>query len=422
MNHKNYLFICFVALITCCQFTLAKKWSVLIYADCQDKLSDAFMLNMNALMRASISPNVRICVHMHAYDDVAWRYRVEQGKLIQEHMVSWKKENFQDIINAAQWAFQEGDADNHCLIFWGHGFGILEPHWDETSKEWMAENDDAYKNDCQIRSRKNFHLLDGHRAVLLNSLNSSYMTNDDMVDAVKNISQDVLHGRKIDIVGFDCCLGASIEHAYQLAPWTHYLIGCQNCELKDGFEYCGFAHRLSASDCSPLNIVKGMISDYGVYYEVKAERGEFTLSAFDCNKAPELKKIVDEISAVLCKCIHNKPKIKDIIKRVRRSCHGFCFVPMYTDLYQIVEELELAVLIVKEQGVQENLVIELQKSLDHAKQCIRNSIVANVTGENMSVARGISIYFPLSHIDSSYYQVKFAQEGKWLELLKLLVV
>jgi hypothetical protein len=44
-------------------------------------------------------------------------------------------------------------------------------------------------------------------------------------------------------------------------------------------------------------------------------------------------------------------------------------------------------------------------------------VIANATGQNLTKAQGISIYFPERHIHSSYHRTSFSKENKWLEFL-----
>ena len=61
-----------------------------------------------------------------------------------------------------------------------------------------------------------------------------------------------------------------------------------------------------------------------------------------------------------------------------------------------------------------DLVDMIKKHLLDAQKNIEAMVVANVTGEAVRFAHGISIYFPQYHIDASYPRTKFAQEIPWL--------
>jgi hypothetical protein len=49
---------------------------------------------------------------------------------------------------------------------------------------------------------------------------------------------------------------------------------------------------------------------------------------------------------------------------------------------------------------------------------VEEAVVANVTGENFTRARGLSVYFPHGLIDQSYPKTLFAQDSAWLSFIQ----
>ena len=70
---------------------------------------------------------------------------------------------------------------------------------------------------------------------------------------------------------------------------------------------------------------------------------------------------------------------------------------------------------------QNDFVLAVKKVLLDGKSIINKMVVANVTGINKIQAKGISIYFPINHIDSSYTRTPFAKNNLWLNFLKKVV-
>ncbi len=90
---------------------------------------------------------------------------------------------------------------------------------------------------------------------------------------------------------------------------------------------------------------------------------------------------------------------------------------MYTDLYQVVTQMSenIARLLTAEEQIQlQTLLADLQAQIDKL-------VLEKFTSENLSHLHGVNIYFPYSHIDSSYYRAPFAQNSAWLQFLKLVV-
>ena len=246
-------FIIFLVIFTAIQNTHAneRNWSVLIYMEPMKDLHDAAWRNLNDLAGCTeLNDQVDISVQLHSYDNCAWRYKIKHGVFIQDSCVELTNDYVHDITDAARWAYSE--PANHALIFWGHGHGILMPTYNPDTEEWELEDDDTFQaclicKTLPIPLSQEYHC---HKAILLNNTTQKCLDNHQMITILETVT-DILDGKRIDVVGMDVCLGASLEHAYQIAPYADYLVACQNCELPDGFDHHGLARALS-STCSPL--------------------------------------------------------------------------------------------------------------------------------------------------------------------------
>lgn len=395
------------------------NWSLLVYMDSPD-LHDAALNNITELLQARTGSNAEIFVQFHLPGSIAWRYRVRNGALLLEDTISVTQKHEQDIVDACNWAFNYNVSQYHTLILWGHGCGILSPTWDDQEGEWRVEHDDALDicTEC-LRSAVFSHTLERHKAVLLNDKTHDYITNDTMVNIMKRVSEDILH-KKLDILGFDCCLGAMFEHAYQVSPYVQYLIGCQNCELPDGFDYHGLGKRISDSSYTPHKLVAGIVEDYGIYYEKHAQKGLYTLAGFDCNKAEEIKELLDEFVGLFVPELNNLTRISALKDLIVEHCVRFCWMPMYTDLHMLLTVIEQALKTEVWSDITQETYVALSTVIGALKNEIQNAVVHNVTGHRMADAHGISIYLPYSHIDSSYYPTSFAQHSAWTQFLKVI--
>lgn len=398
----------------------ASSWTVLVYVevDPQEKVDALYAWqNINDLARASIRDNVTILVQLHMFGEHAWRYKIEKGVIQQLDHVSLIGSYVEDVQNTFEWAYGGYPADEYGLIWWGHGCGILHPTWDQESDHWSFESDDAFDLCLSCQRRGTIH-SSSKRAILLNSQTRRYISNDDMVALLKIATESIIK-KKIRILGLDLCLGAAIEHAYQIAPYVDYLIGCQNCELPDGFDYCGIANRFSNFPNECTEIIKGIVEDYGHYYSQHAKKGIYTLSAVDCNVSLKIVPLIDRLSLLLCQAIQARPILRQIIKdMVIVQCPHFCFVPMYTDMQTVVGAFQHDVTNNAEwQKVNGSLRSDMLQILTQLQAHLQNMVIANTTGKNMTSAKGISIYWPLSHIDTSYLATPFARNNNWISFL-----
>ena len=399
------------------------EWAVLLYADPTTDVLGAVLKNIHALLPVGSNQNVQIFVQLRAYLDessgsdnryTCWRYKIEKNSLVLIDQIILTGDYTQDLTMAADWAFGQTTAKHHALILSGHGFGPLEPTWNERQGEWELEYDESMLTGCPMRSnRKNLKKLHTFRGLLVNNLELKYLDNQNLISAMRNIARDLQ--KPLDILLLDLCMGAAIEHAYEIAPHVDYLVGCQNCELVDGLDYHSLAQHLATARLSPIELIKNITSDYQNYYREISPQDLFTLAAIDCRKTVALTKklnlLLSELNLVL-NASSKSNSFKEALRNLRKSTVNFCLVPMYTDLYSVLDKLT--------ELLTNNHLSELAKLARQAQQLTLESIVTNVTGSQMTAAHGLSIYFPYAHIDASYYKIPFAKASNWLEFLELL--
>lgn len=410
----NLKILCLALLVIVNVFS--KQWTVLMYADPCRSLTDAILKNINDLTNIDNIENADIYVQLRTYtsgdsnDCLAWRYKVENKRLVLEDCIKVTNDYVTDITQAAKWAYEKGSSEYYAFILSGHGHGILEPSWDPVNSAWTLEHDDAENMACEFRRT---HRLECHRAVLMNDVSQAFVTNQEMCTVFKNVSNVI--NKKIDILAFDLCLGASLEHVFQLEPYVKYFVGCQTCELEDGFDFKALSKKLSKS-CTSKELAKNIIKTYGDYYSIKAKKGIYTLSAINCKKSKQVANTLNEVVILLDQLIKKYPILKKDFLEARKKCTNFCFVPMYTDLFMLATEIQNVLQNIKE----EKLAIEAYNLFEQLKKEIKNCILDCTSGKNIK-AYGINIYYPYSHIDSSYYSVPFAQQTNWLRFLQSLV-
>ena len=67
------------------------------------------------------------------------------------------------------------------------------------------------------------------------------------------------------------------------------------------------------------------------------------------------------------------------------------------------------------------VIQQLTQHLIEGKNLIKQAVIANATGRVNKHAQGISIYFPMYHIDSSYPNCMFVRESSWLGFLQEII-
>ncbi len=388
------------------------RWKVFFYLDSSDALSDMAIKNITDMMRGKPNDTVDFLIQMHAYGSAGLRYRVTDKGLIFLEEVPLTGDSKHDSIAAANWAFAINNADHNLLIIANHGWGILDPRWDETTKEWKVL-DDAISHSCAIKRSyvENWaeeHL--NHRGFLFNANRRAYLNNNDLIEVLHHITANILH-KKLDIIAFDTCMGDMLEVGYQVAPYADYLVGSQSCSLVDGFDYQGVIPLLNQS-LEPRKLVNGMVRAFDKYYACNDKSGIYTHAALDLSRVYEVTQAMDSIIGLLLK---NSEFTQFIINACKASPR-FCMWPMYTDLVAFFEQIERQ--IDKQDASAE--IADIRAAFQDFYQKAQCLVVARCGGETtQGLAHGFAIYLPFSVIDDSYYKTVFAQETQWINLLTI---
>ena len=134
----------------------ADTWRVLFYMDSSDGLSDMAFKNITDMVRGTPNDSIEFFVQLHAYHKAGLRYRITAAGLTFIEEVTLKDDIQQDLINATSWGFADNSADHTMLILSNHGFGILDPQWNENSQKWEFELD-AMSAACTVKRNRMDH-------------------------------------------------------------------------------------------------------------------------------------------------------------------------------------------------------------------------------------------------------------------------
>ncbi len=422
----SLLLACFIS------FSLqAETWTLFIYADSSDQLSDVAIKNITDALSAESRDHLTITVQLHAYGSVSYRYIIKNHALVFVQEVNVLDDDIQNFVDAAQWAFSTYPSDKTMMLCWNHGFGALEPVFNISTQKWEAEPDilssgnkldldeiiESSAGMCQLRSFDITRM--NHRGYMFRLESRTYLTNTDLVYALDQITSNL--GRKIDIIAFDTCMGAMVENCYHCASFAHYLVGVQSCASKDGFNYKGLGEVFSEPQKTTADIAASWVKTFDDYYKDNLSSDIYTLSAIDLSKISAIKNQLDALMPLVngAVAVHGEKAIRKALRVARAGCYGLCLFPMYVDLSEALmgwrQQLELI-----EQPSE--ALATLQKALDGVCTSITQSLVGHCCGYALKGrAHGISMYLPVNHLDSSYATTPFGQESCWGDVIRFSV-
>lgn len=388
-------------------------WTVLVYAQANNSLYE--YANKNFIDMASIgsTKNVNILVeYRQPNHQGGWRYQIENGQMVFDSCVALDSDgnNPQDLINSVRWAVTKCPAKKFSLVLWDHGCGILDPFWGR-HQAWGNKSHfidpEMVKNNPRIQISGITTEADDIRGILFNEQSKTYMTNEQLTTALAQIKNSVLGGKKIDLLGMDACLMAMIEIGYQAKDYADILVSSEEVELARGWDYGSFLQLLKNDTLSPAQLAQGIVLTYDLYYKNRIQF--YTQSAINLNAIAAVKQGLDNVVTLAKKC----KDIRSVIKKSRSHCLQFS-AASYIDLYSFLEEFHKNLVASSKHN---SSVSDLKKAINSCLTLIDGTIIAHAGGKNMSRAKGLSIYFPTSGIDTSYAKTDFAKESLWMNFL-----
>ena len=402
-------------------------WDILYYFDSSDGLSQAAIKNITDLVRGyNENPDkdaLNIYIQLHCLDQdgsigdgpigpEAYRYRVTPQGLVVCKSAHLSYDCTQDLIDAARWAFEKSTAQHTMIIFSDHGGGIIDPIWHETEcgGHWDAQEDALM---ILHKSKKN---RQHYKALMMMREPRVYLSINELDKALSIITHDILPQKKFDIIGMDMCLMSLLEVTWTVAPYGKLYIASQDASSSYGWDYYqlfkNITHTMHARDLADT-----VVTTYDQFYSALGS-DEHTLAVVDLTKIDTVKNSFEKVCESLLKCItlYGNALVHDI-KTLRPQLYCFHLVPMYTDLHQFYTHL-LELLAGYEQTTEKEQLITRIK---HAQNAIEQSVWARCAGSKRSETRGLSIYFPLSHMDTSYPKSLFAQSSLWPEIINTII-
>lgn len=444
MHHisvKKYLLFCNFILWGSTLIAIP-EWTALIYVQANNNLSPYALKNFNDMIAVGSNDTMTSLVQWYQPGQAGtWRYKIEKGKMVLEECNATPSDgsSAHDLVDAMRWAVTKHPAQKYSLVLWDHGLGIIDPTWGNhrpwASKELLNIDPEFVKNNPRIQisgltveHADNLALtsttqqLDTiitetlQRGILFNEQSKTYMDNQNLSQALKDISTQVLKGKKLDILGMDACLMAMVEISYLAHRYASILVASQEVELANGWNYAAFGHLLSTKNSSPSLIAQGIVKSYEQYYKNRVQF--YTQSAINLELVDLIKDNIDLVigSFKACQGLKNNDIIA-LAKKARRSCLQLSS-SNYVDLYTFYADFYHQLSTSGKSFTRSKTVDALKESLTLGMQLIEQAVIANTSGKNLARAKGLSIYFPQRFIDRSYPKTDFAQDCQWYGFIK----
>lgn len=429
---KNFL-ILLLAFSPLCIYGLVrekKHTTILVYIAGDNDLAYFAGRNIEDMKKIGSTEHLNILVQLDGQGahEKTKRLLIEKNKAKQVnlgHPSAQQKLDFGNaltLVDACRWAITDFPSDHFGVVLWNHGIGILDNIGGRATSASELFFFNPETNMLELNRSVGFfdHLRQKQlRGVCFGDTYGTYLTNQKLQYALKEVSTKLLKGKKVDFVGFDACLMSMIEIGNLLHPYADYMIGSQEIELGTGWPYHTMLEPFKKRALSPEELCKHMTTAYHQSY--RSITYDFTLSAIKLNKLKALEKSLDSVVSLLLTALANQKNntVTRLIRasKSRRLCTHFS-EPSYIDLHHFLSNLTETLEFMSVKTEFNYLKPALEDELAKTRKILLESVVSNCTGKNLPQAKGLSIYFPSRMIETSYAITPFAKSYKWLSLLQ----
>jgi hypothetical protein len=379
-------------------------WTIMVYMDGDNDLESAAIDDINELEFVGSDANVNIVVQIDripGYDSsngdwtTTKRYYVTQdasgydGTIVSTEISDLGEQNMGNpttLINFVNWAQTTYPADYYLLVLWDHGDG------------WKKKTATVATKGGVTTTEKRVPV----KGVCFDYTDNDHLSTPDLDTALNTITGGGT--TPIDVVGFDACLMAMLEVAYEVSPYCSYFVGSEEVEPGDGWDYLTTMNWLAAVPTSTPDVVASQIvTDYMNFYGFGSI---YSQSAVDLSQAAPVAAAVNTLAVNLTNNMttyfYDILDARDLVDEPWGDLD-------YIDVYHFAQLI---------QG--EIPDISIQNDAQNVMDAVTAAVIAEGHGMLHPGFYGLTIYFPYGRGDYlSRYETDthFAADTQWDEFL-----
>ena len=260
--------------------------------------------------------------------------------------------DYENISGFVSFAKKNYPADNYAFIIWNHGDG------------WRAA----------LPSEKDDDSEDEFKAVSFD---------DSSVTCL--YTQDVrlgLQGRGMAVIGFDACYEGMIEVAYEIRNEAAVMIGSEETEPGDGWEYDIWLNSFKSSAKTPRALAAAIVDAYEARYAATASA---TLAGIDLSKIDTVMARLNSHSSALYSQITTSAIRMEVLDVIRDDTETFFYGCAYDhsrDIWDMAEKIK-----------QNAPSVSVDSEADALKAAIDDAVICEWHNIGHPDAHGIAIHF-----------------------------
>ena len=376
---------------------IEKDWTVLVYLNGNNNLDEFGFLNMNQMEQVGSNDHINIVVQWASLKNgktqrVYIKQDTNSSEVTSPAIEDMGKVDMGDsknLLNFMLWGFKNYPAKHYLIDVWNHGSG-----WRRMKTLSFSLEHPFFPTDISFDD---------------NSGNS--ITTKQLGEVMDQAARSL--GRKIDLYASDACLMGMAEIANELSDSVTTFAGSEEVEAAAGWPYHTILKRLAEHpESSSADFGKILTEEFVRFYNGGGEsRQDATFSAFDLSQMSSLNQSMAELSRVLS--LVKSPE-KQKVLQAARATQRFAYSD-YADLLDFVNQLE-----------NQKLTSIPAQAITGVKDALRNFVIANGSTSSHPRAYGTAFWLPTSsyvydRYASKYSTMKFHQETKWGDTLKILL-
>jgi hypothetical protein len=252
------------------------------------------------------------------------------------------------LTKTASETFAKYPSEKKMVVIWNHGSG-----WKDKEKSYHSTT----------------------KGISYDDQSGNYITTEQLGKITDSLP-------RLDIMGFDACLMQMIEIGYEMKSKVNYIVGSEETEPGDGWDYTAMVKSLATSP-TPLELGTAIVDGYSSFYEGQDTGGTTaTLSLVDVKQLVSLSKMFASFYAS-----YDKNAIFEAMKKAQSYTYS-----EYKDFGSFLSYMPEASV--------SKLSEQYKKTVAYTKNKLPDT--------------GLSIYYTTSP-SSNYFNLKFAKDTGWLK-------
>jgi hypothetical protein len=411
------------------------KWTILTYIAAHNDLQFFGKRSYDEIIAVGSTTEV---VHGVLFDwpDGAARYIVGSPGHVQrqEQLGNYDAGDPDRLIETARWVFNQYPAEHYGLVLWSHGSGWQPHEIEQIAKQARGDNAVDRKESTERAAAPGSMALfrstlktivskekAAERAICFDDGSGHSLDTLELGRATGEVADSI--GQKVDFIGMDACLMATLEVAYQLRNSVRYLVASEELVPGHSWPYdLIFGELREKPGQSGAELACAAVEKYTKFYtENPPSAGDVTTVALDLGQIDFLTNKLNDLASALLSDLDQQA---DMFWKVQQEA-------MQTESrknkrrpnkfdYHLWDIGSLAA------GLAEQTTSEaIKKSASAVVQALRPGNTAVLSeghrGDWFSGIGGLSIYLvpPLKQRVSPYYSdLSLSRDTKWLNLLR----